>query len=73
VVAPLDDTRVTGKAGVTTKLVENISIRFAFGLRFDHAPAPLAAVSGLPFDPAYAPLSEPLDTTTELAVIINFI
>jgi hypothetical protein len=68
-----DDTRVTAKAAVTTKLKWNMSLRFSFNARYDHAPAPLAKIAGVDFDGMFPPLAETLDTTTELSLIVNIL
>jgi hypothetical protein len=71
-IGPFEDTRATAKVSLTTKLVSVISFRFAFMARYDQAPAPLPALT-LPFAADFHPLAETLDTTTELALIVNFL
>jgi hypothetical protein len=72
-VGPGEDTRVIGKLALTSKLYSDISVRLGFSAKFDNAPAPLAGFAGLPFDSAVPPLTEKLDTVTELSVIVNFL
>ena len=70
---PFEDSRITGKAGLTTALWKDISFGFTFTLKFDNAPAPLAKIGGLPFAPDYHPLVEKLDTVTEASLIVTFL
>ena len=72
---PFEEFRITGKAGLTTKIYKNISFRFGFTARYDNAPAPLAltlpAMTALA--PGYTPLAEKLDTTTEATIVVTFL
>jgi len=65
------DTRVNGKAGLTTKLTEHISFRVGFTLKYDQAPAPRPPIGGLPYE--FEALAEKLDTITEAQLIINLL
>jgi hypothetical protein len=69
---PLDDTRFTGKISVASKLTDDVSLRFGFTARYDSAPAARAPF-GLPYADGFLPLADKLDTTTELAVIVNLL
>ncbi len=68
-----DDTRLTGKASLTTKLSKDVSFRFSFAARYDHAPAPRPPFAGVLFAPDFVPLAEKLDTQTEVALIVNLL
>jgi hypothetical protein len=70
--AALEDTRVVAKAGINTKLWENLAFAFSFGLRYDQAPAPLKPPPGIPFAPTFRPLARTWDTTTEASLIMTF-
>jgi hypothetical protein len=72
-VDPLDDTRMTGKASLTTKLSSIVSFRFGFLARYDNAPAPRPPFAGIAFASGFVPLAEKLDTQTEVALIINLL
>lgn len=87
-VAPLDDTRIFGKAGLTTTLWKNVGFAFSFGLRYDTAPAPLKEPKGVKFwngdtaatmdealkaKPAFRPFSKKLDTITEATLVVTFL
>lgn len=66
-----EDTRVNGSTSLTTKILADISFRFAFGFKWDNAPAPLPQIGGLPFtNPKEA---DELDTTVEASLILNFL
>lgn len=67
-----EDDRVNSKLAITTKLFEDISFRFAFEARYDHAPAPRPPFA-LPYAPGFQPLSDELDTKTEAVLIVNFL
>lgn len=67
-----EDTRVTAKLAMTTKLFEDISFRFAFEAKYDNVPAGLPALD-LPFASGYSPRAQELDTKTEATLIINFL
>ena len=69
-VDPFDDTRFLAKVGLSTKLVAGLSFRFAFGAKYDQAPAPLPPFT-LPYAPGFLPLADELDTTTEAVLILD--
>ncbi len=67
-----EDTRVTAKLAMTTKLFEDISFRFGFEAKYDNVPAALPAFS-TPFADGFSPQAQELDTKTEASLIINFL
>lgn len=67
-----EDNRFNGKASLTTKVLADISFRFAFEAHYDNAPAPLPPVA-VPYAPGFVPLAEQLDTRTEATLIVNFL
>jgi hypothetical protein len=69
---PFEDTRLTAKAALTTKLFSRVSFRFSFTAKYDNAPAPLPTF-GAPYDPGFIPLADKLDAITEVALIVSFI
>ncbi len=71
-VGPFEDTRINGLVALTTKLFENLSFRFSFTVKYDHAPAPRPPFD-LPFADGYSPLAETTDTKTEATLIYNFL
>ena len=68
-VAAFEDNRITSKVGLSTKLSSSVSFRFGFTLKYDQAPAPIAA-GPIPFGPAgmFTPLSEKTDTITAISL-----
>lgn len=70
---PLEDTRVNGKAQLTTKLWKNISFGFGFSYRFDNAPAPLKLPSDLTVYPGSVIKARRVDTVTEANLIITLL
>ena len=68
---PLDDTRITGIAGLTTKLTAAVSFSFSFTVKYDRAPAPRAPFPGLAFEPGFVPLSDTTDTITKASLIVS--
>jgi hypothetical protein len=66
-----EDTRVNGATSLTTKMLENISFRFAFGFKWDNRPAPQPNIGGLPFTNPRE--SDELDTKIEASLILNFL
>jgi len=68
-----DDTRLAGKAALTTKLYKNISFRAGFSVRYVRSPAPRPVPPGKSYAPGFLPLADTTDTLTELSVIVNFI
>lgn len=75
----LEDTRVSFKAGVSTKLWKNLSLGVNFTLKYDNNPALLPAPAGFAFDDVNFSqtnrdrFAQRLDTLTEVALIINFL
>jgi hypothetical protein len=69
-VGAFEDVRLNMKAGLTTKLWQDLSFSFSVKARFDNAPAPRK-----PFDLPYTDplLAEEWDTTTEASLIYNFL
>jgi len=71
------DTRVIGKAALTTNLHKQLSIAFGFTLRYDQNPAPLPVPSGAGPGSAYAagfqPFADKVDTMTEATLIYTFL
>lgn len=67
-----EDTRVNGTTSLTTKILGNISFRFAFGLSWDNFPAPRPALS-IPYADGFVPLADELDTKTEASLIVSFL
>ncbi|WP_428267090.1 DUF481 domain-containing protein [Haliangium sp.] len=65
-VGAFEDTRVTGKLGLSAKVFEDISLRFGFEARFDNAPSTLT-LGGVSYT------ADELDTKTEATVIVNFL
>jgi hypothetical protein len=70
--SPLEDTRGTGKAALTTKLSKDVSFRFSLTARYDNYPAPLPAFK-IPFAAGYVPVTDKYDGITEVALIVNFL
>jgi hypothetical protein len=68
----LEDTRVTSKLSLTTKMMGDMSFRFAFEARYDNAPAPRPPFA-IPYAPGFVPLADKLDTKTEASLIYNFL
>jgi len=76
-VDPFKDTRLVGKAGISTTLVKSLSIAFMFTLRYDQNPAPLPIPSGSPsgavFASGFLPFAEKTDTLTDITLIYTFL
>lgn len=66
-----EDTRVNGNTSLTTKMLDNISFRFAFAFKWDNRPAPQPNIGGLPFTNPRE--SDELDTKIEASLILNFL
>lgn len=66
-----EDTRVNGNTSLTTKMLDNISFRFAFSFKWDNRPAPQPDIGGLPFTNPRE--SDELDTKIEASLILNFL
>lgn len=67
-----EDTRVNGTTSLTTKILGNISFRFAFTLAWDNFPAPRPALK-IPYADGFVPLADELDTKTEASLIVSFL
>jgi len=76
-VDPFKDTRLVGKAGISTTLLKSLSIAFNFTLRYDQNPAPLPIPSGSPsgavFASGFVPFAETTDTLTDVTLIYTFL
>jgi hypothetical protein len=68
-----EDTRVNGRASLTTRLYKALNFRLAFTARFDNVPAPLGKLGGLPFAPGFQPVAEKLDTITDASLVVSFL
>jgi hypothetical protein len=68
-----EDTRVNGRASLTTRLYKALSFRLAFTARFDNVPAPLGKIGPLPFAPGFQPVAEKLDTITDASLVVSFL
>jgi hypothetical protein len=66
---PVEDSRVNGKLGVTSKLTESLSLNTSFEVKYDHKPAPLK-ISNLA--PGYVPESAAFDTIMKASLIYSF-
>jgi hypothetical protein len=71
-VEAFDDTRVTSKVALTTKIANDLSFRFAFESRYDRAPSPRPPFA-LPYAPGFVPTADELDTKVEAALILNLL
>jgi hypothetical protein len=71
-VESFEDTRINGLTKLTTKVWENVSFGFSFGLKYDHAPSPRPPL-GIPYAAGFVPLADELDTKTEVSLIVNFL
>jgi hypothetical protein len=70
------DTRLIGKAGLTTTLWKDLSFGFGFTLRYDQNPAPRplpASAKGAMYAPDFHPFAEQVDTLTEATLIFTFL
>jgi hypothetical protein len=68
-VDPFGDLRINGKGAVTTKLFENISLRFGVTVRYDADPAPRPKLK-LPFAMGFVPRADTTDVLTEATVVV---
>lgn len=66
-----EDTRLNGTVGLTTKLLDNISLAVSVTAKFDNVPAP-AAPFALPYEPGFVPEAEKLDTISKATLIVSF-
>ncbi|HEX2571976.1 MAG TPA: DUF481 domain-containing protein [Polyangia bacterium] len=71
-IAPIQDTRINGRAAITTKLWKLLSLRVSFTARYDNSPAPLPALS-IPYQTGFIPLASRLDTITEVAIVAQIL
>lgn len=71
-VGVLGDTRLRGRLAITSQLFEKISFRGSFSARYQSAPGPLPPLD-IPFAEGFVPEAKPLDTTTEIALILTFL
>jgi hypothetical protein len=67
------DTRVIGKATLTTTLYKNLSFGFGFTLRYDQNPAPRPIPGGGKYAPNVLLFSEKVDTLTEATLLFTFL
>ena len=82
-VSALHDTRVVGKAGLTTTIWKALSIAFGFTLKYDQNPAPFPIPKNVPAGSAWSPaafastgglpFSNRVDTLTEASLIYTFL
>lgn len=73
-VSAFKDTRLNGKAGITTTLWKDLSFGFSFTLHYDQNPAPLGLPSGATsFAADYVPFANKLDTITEASLILTLL
>jgi Protein of unknown function, DUF481 len=70
------DTRVIGKAGLTTMLWKNVSFGFGFTVKYDQNPAPRAipaSAGGARYAPGFQAFSDKVDTLTEATLVVTFL
>jgi len=70
------DTRLTGKAGLTTTLYKNLSFGFGVTVLYDQNPAPRplpASAKGTKFADAFHPFADRVDTLTEATLVFTFL
>jgi hypothetical protein len=82
-VDPFEDTRLVGKAALSTTVWKSLSIAFGFTLKYDQNPAPLpipaTAPAGSTYDAASfastggLPFAQTVDTMTEATLIYTFL
>lgn len=74
-VAAFKDTRIIGKAGLTTLLRKSLSIGVGFTLKYDQNPAPIspALPAGYTYAATFQPFAEKVDTLTEATLIYTFL
>lgn len=68
-----EDTRLTTKVALTTKMFSDLSFRFSFESKYDNAPSPRPPFAGLAYAPGFVPLADELDTKVEASLIVNFL
>jgi len=76
------DTRLIGKAGISTRLYKSLSIGFSFALKYDQNPAPrpmpklpvaLAGQTASTYGPGVSLFADKVDTLTEATLIYTFL
>jgi hypothetical protein len=75
-VAAFKDTRIIGKAGLTTTLYGKLSFGFGVTVSYDQNPAPRpvpASAGGAKFAPGFRPFAERFDTLTEATLVFTFL
>lgn len=65
----LEDTRINAVASLSTKLTDDISFSFSFGLKFDNVPSPRGPLA-IPYEAGFVPVADKLDTITKASLII---
>jgi large conductance mechanosensitive channel len=68
-VGAFKDTRINGKAGLTTQLWKNLNFGFGFTFRYDQNPAVLKT----PIAATYTPFAEKIDVITEASLIVTLL
>jgi hypothetical protein len=66
-----NDTRVNGRAAISTKIGKGLAIETSIESHFDNRPAPLQ-VKGVMFAPGFVPAAEKLDTIMKFQLIYAF-
>jgi hypothetical protein len=69
-VEPFGDLRVNSKGSITTKLLDNMSLRFGVTVRYDRDPAPRPKLK-LPFAMGFVPRADTTDVLTEATVVVT--
>ncbi len=72
-VSAFKDTRVVGKAGLTTTLWKNVSFGFGLLVKYDQNPAPRPTLKGFTYATGFQPFSDKLDTAAEATLIVSFL
>ncbi|MEO9192953.1 MAG: DUF481 domain-containing protein [Polyangia bacterium] len=72
-VGAFGDSRVNGRAQLTTRLYKKLAFRLSFTARYDNVPAPLPTIGGIPFAADYKPAAQKLDTITEASLVMTFL
>ena len=67
-----EDSRITGRAALTTRIWKKLSFRLSFTAKFDNVPAPLPSLAGRPFAANFLPPAEKLDTITDASLVVSF-
>ena len=71
-IGAFEDSRVTGRAALTTRIWKKLAFRIAFTAKYDNVPAPLSGLK-VPFEAGYLPMAEKLDTITDASLVVNFL